>query len=318
MRRLSLVSFLAAATCALAAPAALAAPPSPANPAGPELGVVPPHNQARPGGGSGSNLSYHNGAVMPTNRTYAIYWQPSGYGLSTNYRSLIDGYLANVAADSGQSSNVYFSDTQYYGPSLAPIAYSSTFGGSVLDTHALPPSGCSDSYTSVCLSDAQIRSEIASVATASGWTVGPTTLIFMFTAQGIGSCYSSGSCAFSSYCAYHSNTTIGATGNVPWANMPYADTVPAACDAGEHPNGDDADATINVTSHEHNEAVTDPLGSAWYDKRGYEDGDKCAWNFGTQLGGASGAQYNQVIGTGRYELQQEWSNATSRCVLTGT
>jgi hypothetical protein len=30
-----------------------------------------------------------------------------------------------------------------------------------------------------------------------------------------------------------------------YANMPYADTVPAACDAGYHPNSNDADATIN-------------------------------------------------------------------------
>ena len=29
-------------------------------------------------------------------------------------------------------------------------------------------------------------------------------------------------------------------------------------------------------------------------------------------------RYNQVVGAGTYYLQQEWSNATSRCVLTGT
>ncbi len=99
--------------------------------------------------------------------------------------------------------------------------------------------------------------------------------------------------------------------------MPYADTDPSACDAGNHPNNNDADATINVTSHEHNETITDELGNAWYDRRGYENGDKCAWKFGTQLGGGSGAQYNQVINTHHYELQQAWSNHSSSCVLTG-
>ena len=29
-------------------------------------------------------------------------------------------------------------------------------------------------------------------------------------------------------------------------------------------------------------------------------------------------QYNQAIGTGKYYLQQEWSNRSARCVLTGT
>jgi hypothetical protein len=98
--------------------------------------------------------------------------------------------------------------------------------------------------------------------------------------------------------------------------MPYADTVPAACDIGQHPNNDDADATINVTSHEHNETITDPHGSAWYDRRGFEDGDKCAWNFGTALN-TGPSLYNQSIGTGKYYLQQEWSNKSSGCVLTG-
>ena len=95
-----------------------------------------------------------------------------------------------------------------------------------------------------------------------------------------------------------------------------------ACDSGQHPNGDWADATLNVASHEHNEAITDPNGNAWYDSGVNENGDKCAWNFGTSLGSTGFGQYNQVIGTGKYYLQQEWSNASSSCVpgygLAGT
>ncbi len=151
--------------------------------------------------------------------------------------------------------------------------------------------------------------------TLNGWTKSPLTEFFMFTAKGIGSC-SGSSCAFSQYCAYHGWSGSGANVTL-YANMPYADTVPSACDSGQHPNNDDADATINVTSHEHNETITDEQGSAWYDRRGYENGDKCAWNFGTALGSTAYGQYNQVIGSGKYYLQQEWSNASSKCVLTG-
>ena len=32
----------------------------------------------------------------------------------------------------------------------------------------------------------------------------------------------------------------------------------------------------------------------------------------------SGTAYNQVIGTGKYYLQQEWSNKSTNCVLQGT
>ena len=90
------------------------------------------------------------------------------------------------------------------------------------------------------------------------------------------------------------------------------DTVPAACDAGYYPNGQstEADPTINVVSHEHRESINDPLGNAWYDRRGYEGSDKCAWNFGTLTG-----DYNQTINGHHYALQQEWSNASSGCAL---
>jgi len=281
-------------------------------------GIVPradaPGEGASPFLGSG-NLLYHNGPILPTNKTYAIYWVPPGYSVSASYTSLINRFLGDVAHDSGKTSNVYWSDTQYYDNTHGHVRYSSTFGGSVVDTKALPANGCTDRYTSVCLSDAQIRSEINSVAGAHGWSRA-NTVIFMFTAKGIGSCYSGSSCAFSTYCAYHSSFSSSA-GRTYYANMPYADTVPSACDAGNKPNNDDADATLNVTSHEHNEAITDPQGNAWYDSAGYENGDKCAWIFGSQLGGTTGHKYNQVLNGHHYELQEEWSNNSSRCVLTG-
>jgi hypothetical protein len=138
----------------------------------------------------------------------------------------------------------------------------------------------------------------------------------MFTPKGVGSC-SGSSCAFSQFCAYHGWIGSGAS-EILYANQPYTMTVPSACDSKQHPNGNDADPTINVVSHEHNETITDPNGNAWYDILGYENGDKCAWNFGTALGSTAYGQYNQVINGHQYYVQQEYSNARSNCVLSGT
>lgn len=270
MRRLISVLGVLSLLLAAAASPATAASPSASNPVGQILGVVPVRGQASRFAGGGSNLAYHKGPVEHTNKVYAIYWVPSGYTVSANYQSLINGFYTNVAADSGNTSNVYFSDTQYYDNTNGNVLYSSSFGGSYLDTDALPASGCTDSYTSVCVTDAQVLSEINHVITLNalnGWTANSSTEFFMFTAKGIGSCYGS-SCSFSQFCAYHSWSGSG-TSALLYANMPYADTVPAACDSGQHPNNDDADATINVASHEHNEAITDWAGNAWYDRRGY-------------------------------------------------
>jgi hypothetical protein len=322
MRRLVMLGVVTIVAALLVGVAPSGAqPPSPSDPAGRDgevLGVVPARHLAGRSGGGGSNLVYHLGPVMRTNATYAIYWIPPGWSVSASYRALIDRFFADVAADGGKTTNVYYSTTQY-SDTTGTVVYGSTFKGSIVDTTPFPASGCTDSVgaTSVCLSDAQLRSEIDRVAQANGWPRNLSTAYFLFTPAGVGSCYSSGSCAFSQYCAYHSSFTSSAGGTVLYANQPYTATVPAACDAGQHPNGDDADPTINVVSHEHAEAITDPLGNAWYDRKGYENGDKCAWNFGTALGSTATGRYNQLINGNPYYLQQEWSNASSRCVLTG-
>src|SRR3954462_2167790 len=286
MHRLAALLLVAGA---LAAPATARAHVPPA--AARILGQVPALHGAGLTSGLGP-LQYNGGPIMATNPAYAIYWVPPGYTVSAGYTSLIDRFLGDVAADSGKTSNVYWSDTQYSqgsGSSRTPVQYRSTFAGSVLDTNPLPASGCTDTYTSVCLSDAQLQAEIQHVMAAHGWTGGPTHLFFLFTAKGIGSCAGT-DCAFSSYCAYHSWIGSGSSATM-YANQPYADTAPSACDAQSHPNGDDADATINVASHEHNEAITDPQGSAWYDVTGYENGDKCAWDFGRSIGSTGSGAY---------------------------
>jgi hypothetical protein len=111
------VAFVVAVAAVFVVPA-FASSPTPENPAGRSgdiLGIVPAfdasHNAG--GGGAGGNLAYHGGPVLHTNKTYAIYWQPAGYSVSSNYQSLINRFFTDVAADSGKTTNVYYSDTQY-------------------------------------------------------------------------------------------------------------------------------------------------------------------------------------------------------------
>jgi hypothetical protein len=281
------------------------------------LGMVGAHTNAAGVSGFGK-LRYHNGPVQHGTTAYAIYWVPAGYSVASDYTSLINRFFTDVAADSGKTTNVYYSDTQYSDAS-GHVTYSQAFGGSVVDTNPFPASGCTDSVsqTTVCLSDAQLQAEVKRVAAAQGWGGGPAKEFFMFTPRGVGSCADSSDCSFSQYCAYHSWIGSGSTETL-YANQPYTDTVPSACDAAAHPNGSEADPTINVVSHENNETITDPNGNAWYDLAGYENGDKCAWNFGSPIGSTSFGAYNQLINGHPYELQQEYSNAHSGCVLKGT
>lgn len=262
------------------------------------------------------NVTYHGGPVMRTNTTYAIYWIPSGYSVDQNYESLIKGYLQNVAAASGSANDMNAVDKEY-SDTTGPIVGNSTFGGAFVDTHPFPASSCNEPGLSLaaCLTDAQLQTEIDAVLKQEGWSGTTSHLFFIFTPQNVGSCADAGStyCAFQSYCAYHSFfQSPDGEGTVVYANEPDAGGTPA-CDTGQDPNNDDADRTIDTLSHEMNESITDPLLNAWFDQAGGEIGDKCAYFFGNSLGSTGAApnsDYNEQIGSGKYYLQEEWSNKT--------
>jgi hypothetical protein len=321
------------------------------------LGAKPSAGISNSAPASGS-LDYNGGPVMATNNVYTIYWQPSGYQFPKNYAANINGYFHNLQVADGQNTNVYDVATQYYqgnGSNRSYVEYRTTFAGTTLDTSPLPPLdpvNCPDtpvaatnggtnppSTTAGCVTDQQVQQEISAVVKREGWPVNNHTEFFMFTAPNIGTCFpaqvsesvggvqttvTAPLCSFSYFCAYHSSyfdSTINTHSQVIYSNMPYAAQTagnPVTCDEGSYPNGNPSDPEINVTSHEHNESITDPFGTSWWDSNpndsayGDEIGDMCAWDFGN-LYGPAGAQYSQTINGHHYLMQTEWDNTTNGC-----
>jgi hypothetical protein len=317
--RLTMLAVLAALVLAVTAAGGASASRIGARPSG----VVPHAGTAFAAEVGADNVSLEQSPctpplcwVMRTNTTYAIYWSPSDHTIDAGYESDVSRYLTDVAAASGSQTNVYSVATQYY-DSTGFIAYQSKFGGSDVDTDPFPANGCSDAGAAVCLTDGQLQDEIQKVVTARGWSDGPDSLFFIFTGDGVDSCFDSlsGQCAFepTGFCAYHSGFT--GTNNQPilYANEPYDATVDG-CAAGPSPNNDDADATLNTVSHEQNESITDPWGNGWLNSDGDEIADICAWDFGTPLGtAADGQPYNQLINGHEYALQEDYSNDGGAC-----
>jgi len=161
----------------------------------------------------------------------------------------------------------------------------------------------------------------------------------MFTAPNIGTCFPATVtvdqngvqttvtvplCSFEYFCAYHSayfDSTVSPNNQIIYSNMPYAAQTagdPLTCDVQSYPNGNPSDPEISVTSHEHNESITDPFGTGWWDSNpndsayGEENGDMCAWDFGNAYG-PDGAQYNETINGHHYLMQLEWDNTTNGC-----
>jgi hypothetical protein len=243
---------------------------------------------------SSNNLAYGGGPVMGgTTNVYAIFWEPTG-SVSANYNSLIERYFNDVGGSPLYHNNTQYTDSNGNVPSNTHLA------GTWVDTTAYPESP---------LLDSDIQNEVTNAMNANGWSAGIDNIFFVFLEQNQDLCFDSSysQCASNSFCAYHNyfgTDTI-------YAAMPYAASF--SCNPGSSPNNDDADQTINVTSHEQMEAATDPLLNAWTDSSGQEIGDKCAWQFGPLDAAGGDVNWNGD----EYIVQEEWDNAVGGCVLTG-
>jgi hypothetical protein len=326
----------------------------------PIAGIVPPIDKV-PQDGRGaakcqgpnvgakcSPLIYNGGPVMKTVTDYVIYWAPAGYtpdfgsSYSANYQTVVSQFFTDIAADSGKVSNVYGVTTQFCDGIKAKskdcskalngsqfVTTTHTFGASVVDTTPLPSNGCIDPSivnATHCLTDTQLHDEIDTVAAAHSWVRDASHMIYLYTPQGLQTCYDDAGqfCAYVYYCAYHSEYDSG-SGPTIYANMPYpkfaGHDVCEDTNNIQHPNDADADEVLSTTSHEGNEAISDPFpNSGWWDPKdkvtGGENGDKCAYYYGGtgDIGGTSPNKYNQTINGHHYYVQLEWSNADTNCL----
>ena len=104
------------------------------------------------------------------------------------------------------------------------------------------------------------------------------------------------------YCAWHSSGTISGI-PVQFGFFFNLDGDPG-CDPQAPTNlghSQGLSALANVSGHELSEMLTDPQLDAWYDQRGDENADKCAWTFNGLVS----------IGSQSWKIQGNWSNAAA-------
>jgi hypothetical protein len=304
------------------------------------IGYLPLNGQGPTASGASrfaanGNLDYNGGPVMPSNKQFAIFWQPSGFSFPAGYASGITQFMKDVSADHNLPTDTYSVGAQYFDSTGKNAASSMSYGGTLTDTTSFPTSGCPP-YTgiatsfSICLTDLQIANEVNSFVAAHGLQRGLTNQYFVFLPPFVGSCFDSAGtqCFDHEFCAYHSFTNSSGQTTI-YANESFTPIDPAGCGTGNYPNGtaSKVDDQLSTLSHETNEAREDPLLNGWFNKNtGAEGADQCrntSDDYGNFLGGTPGVNaFNQVINGHHYILQRDWSNAANGCEqrydLTGT
>jgi hypothetical protein len=227
--------------------------------------------------------------MVNTSHAYVI-WYGSWASQKT---SIISNFLGSVGG------SPYFNiNTTYYNAAGTRVRNDVVLSGSTTDAYSQGSNNLSDTAIANIVSRSIITNALP--ADANG-------IYFVLTSSDV-----SKSGYLTSYCGWHTYATISQT-NIKYAFVgdPTGPNV-ASCAAQTtaSPNGDvGADAMVSVIAHELEEAVTDPNLNAWYDNRGYENADKCAWTFGSTYA-TNGAVANMNLAGHDYLVQRNWVNAS--------
>jgi hypothetical protein len=222
--------------------------------------------------GNNPDMTYHGGVIMRSTVSEAIFWGSTWASYSGDKMTGLDSWY------SGFSNSNYANTSDEYTGSNGTVGPVVTHDGHVVDTTA----AANGSSTAAIVSE--VCKEITSPVSNGYYPV------YVDVKRGN-----------AGYCAYHtSGSCHGVTVQVAFFFNLDGDP---GCDpqdtSGLHSQG--LAALANVSGHELSEARTDPDSpGAWYDKKGQENGDKCAWTFNVPL-------VSFTNGT-QWKIQGEWSN----------
>jgi hypothetical protein len=245
---------------------------------------------ARPKTGS-NGISYHGGPVMMGTKNIYYIWY-GNWSSNTSAQNILYSF-----ADSIGGSPYFNINTTYTNGSGQKIANSVALS-----------SWYSDNYSrGTALTDTDVQAVVANAIKGNHLPADVNGVYFVLTSSDVNE--TSGFCT--QYCGWHTHGSIAGL-DIKYSFVGNPDRCPSAFAAQTtSPNGNaGADGMASIIAHELEEATTDPDLNAWYDTRGYENADKCAWKFGTLFTASNGSKYNVTLAGNQYLIQQNWVNAS--------
>jgi hypothetical protein len=236
-------------------------------------------------------ITWHGGEVMTAPAGVNIYLIWYGTWSDAAAKSIVTTFITDL-----NKSKYYGINTGYTGGPKKKIVNKVNLAGQTTDAGSQGTSN---------LSDTAIRTIVTSAISSNQLPKDANGVYFVLTSADV-----TKTGFMSSFCGWHTYTTALTT-PIKYSFVGNADKNSACTPQTlKSPNDTPAvDAMLSVIAHELAEPVTDPYLNAWYDEKGDENADKCAWTFGKELTAANGSRYNVVLNGHQYLLQQNWKKA---------
>lgn len=237
-----------------------------------------------------NGINYHGGPlILGTTNVYYIWYGNWGGNTAT---TILPAFAASLGG-----SPYYNINTSYFDASNTKVTNAASLAGASTDSYS----------QGAALSDAAVKTIVSNAIGSGALPKDTNAVYFVLTSADVNE--TSGFCT--QYCGWHTHGTIAGS-DIKYSFVGNPDRCPSACSAQTvSPNGNaGADGMASIIAHELEEAVTDPDLNAWYDSRGRENADKCAWTFGATYSVANGAKANMKLGLNDYLIQQNWVNAS--------
>jgi hypothetical protein len=247
-------------------------------------------NGLLPAARKGNGINYHGGPIITG--TVNIYYVWYGAWAGNTATTILPDFISNLGGSSYEHIN-----TTYYNSAGTHVSGNISYKGSY----------STSAYLGTSLSDAQILQVVTDALSGNHLPYDSNAIYFVLTSKEVNA--SSGFC--SQYCGWHDSGT-SSKGKVRYAFVGNPDRCPSSCEEQTtSPNNNaGADGMASIIAHESEEAISDPDINAWYDSKGEENADKCAWTFGTEQTASNGSKYNITLGSRNYLIQQNWVNAS--------
>ena len=251
----------------------------------------------RPHAASPDPIHFHGGSVMTGNVNIYVIWY-GDWTPTSRRRTVVTQFLQHLASPYWNINRTFPSATGKVVTSSPVLAGQTVDRGSVGTQQ---------------VTDAQIQTVVEHAVSAKALPRDSHGIYLVITSASVSKVG-----FLTEYCGWHSYAHINRSIlKYAFIGDPTGPRIGGCTPQTTSPNGDaGADSMVSTIAHELAETVTDPTFNGWRTDRGEENGDRCAWQYGSVYAARRG-RANIRLGGRDFLIQTNWVNsAQPHCAMT--